>query len=78
MAGSIGKRIRRARREAGFANAESFAVTIGVGVRTVQRWESGSTDPSIAKLAAIARTTGKPLSFFVNDELELEAAAAGV
>jgi transcriptional regulator with XRE-family HTH domain len=65
---ALGTLIRKARREAGYKNAESLAVELGVGVRTVQRWEAGESQPSIAKLWKIATLTGKPLSFFLEEE----------
>lgn len=64
MATDLGNRIRDARRAAGFDNAESLAVALGVGYRTVQRWESGRNAPSVQRLNLIAQATGKPLSFF--------------
>lgn len=63
----LGTKIRAARREAGFTNAEQLAVALGVGVRTVQRWESGSHPPSIKRLVEIAQATNQPLSFFISE-----------
>lgn len=65
----LGQKIREARREAGFSNAESLAVPLEVGVRTVQRWEQGKSEPSVRQVLRIAALTGKPLSFFVNEEV---------
>lgn len=69
---TMGTRIREARRAAGYRNAESFAVALGVGQRTVQRWETGRFTPSIARLIEIAKLTGKPVSHFITTD---EAAA---
>lgn len=66
---TLGSRIRAARLEAGFTNSEQLAVRLRVGQRTVQRWETGKSDPTIEKLIEVAKATGKPLAFF------LEAAA---
>ena len=63
-----------ARKQAGFTNAEQIAVELGVGVRTVQRWETGQSEPSVAKLRELAALTGKPLAYFLNEA----AAFAGV
>lgn len=62
---SLGPLIRQARREAGFSNIETFAVSLGVGFSTVQRWEKGRGEPSVARLRQIAEKTGKPVSFFL-------------
>ena len=62
----LGTRIRQARHEAGFRNAEGLAVKLGVGIRTVQRWEAGTGEPSISRLREIAAITGKPLSYFLS------------
>lgn len=69
MAETLGHRIRAARLGAGFKNAESLAVALKVGVRTVQRWEADDTEPSIARLIAIAALTKQPLSYFVTEEV---------
>lgn len=70
---ALGRQIRTARKEAGFSNAEQLAVPLGVGVRTVQRWEQGKSTPSIVQLLKIAELTKRPLAFFLVDE---EAAVA--
>lgn len=62
---TIGKRIQDARKAAGFRNAESLAVALGVGVRTVQRWEAGHGEPSLQRLSQIGALTEKPLSYFI-------------
>lgn len=67
---TLGARIREARREAGYRNVESLAVHLNVGQRTVQRWETDQSEPSISRLREIAALTGKPLGYF------LEKAAA--
>lgn len=64
VAPHIGKRIRAARKEAGFRNTEQFAVYLNVSYRTLQRWEQ-SDDIRISSLIRIAQATGKPLSYFL-------------
>jgi transcriptional regulator with XRE-family HTH domain len=68
MAHTLGHRIRTARKHAGFKNAELLAVRLGVGHRTVQRWESGDSEPSVARLREIAAVTEHPLGWFLNSE----------
>lgn len=61
----LGARIRQARLDAGFKNAETLAVRLNVGVRTVQRWETDKSEPTIAWLRQIAALTGKTLAYFL-------------
>ena len=63
----LGDRIRTARREAGFRNVETLAVQLDKGARTVQRWEQGVSEPSIAQLRQIAALTNRPLSYFIGE-----------
>ena len=70
---TIGAKIREARREAGYSNAESLAVEMGVGIRTVQRWESDETTPSIAQLLRIGKLVDKSLVYFIPGEEEVVA-----
>lgn len=65
---SLGELIRQARKDAGFRNAESLAVALGVGQRTVQRWETGKSEPTVRRVAQVAELTGKPLAYFINGE----------
>jgi transcriptional regulator with XRE-family HTH domain len=62
---TLGARIRLARLEAGFRNSESLAVRLGVGQRTIQRWETDKSEPSIGRLREIAALTGKTLAYFL-------------
>lgn len=63
----LGQRIKEARREAGFRNAEQLAVALDVGFSTIQRWEQGKTAPSVKRMREIAALTNKPLSYFLID-----------
>lgn len=73
----IGSHIQKARKAAGYRNAETFAVALGVGHRTVTRWESGDSTPSISRLREIAALTNKSVaSFFSRDGDAGEEAAA--
>lgn len=62
---TLGARIRQARKDAGYTNTETLAVKLGVGQRTVQRWESDEAEPTLARLREIAAVTSKPLAFFL-------------
>lgn len=62
---TLGARIRQARRDAGFTNVETLAVRLGVGQRTVQRWEADQAEPTLARLREVAALTGKPLGYFL-------------
>jgi transcriptional regulator with XRE-family HTH domain len=62
---TLGAKIRQARKEAGYTNVESLAVQLGVGQRTVQRWEADESEPTLARLREVAALTEKPLSFFL-------------
>jgi transcriptional regulator with XRE-family HTH domain len=72
---TLGHRIHQARKAAGYKNAESLAVALQVGHRTVQRWEADESEPSISRLREIAALTGEPLSFFIATDLSEEAVA---
>ena len=72
---TLGARIRRARRLAGYKNVESLAVLLKVGQRTVQRWETDKSEPSISRLRQIAALTQQPLSYFIGTDSAEEAAA---
>lgn len=65
MATDLGNQIRLARTTAGLRR-EEVAVQLGVGLRTVQRWETGESSPSIRRLQEIARVTSQPLAFFLS------------
>jgi transcriptional regulator with XRE-family HTH domain len=61
----IGQRIRQAREESGFTQAE-LADKIDVATaQSISRYERGETEVSAKRLRRIAEATGKPLSFFV-------------
>jgi len=72
---TLGARIRIARREAGYRNVESIAVLLKVGQRTVQRWETDKSEPSISRLREIAALTSKPLGYFLAVNGDAKAAA---
>jgi transcriptional regulator with XRE-family HTH domain len=61
---SAGRRIRQARHDAGLTQA-ALAVAAGTRERNIIRWENDQHSPRFEHLAAIARATGKDISFFV-------------
>ena len=69
MPSQLGNRIKEARRAAGFNNPESLAAALGVSVATVNRYEQGRIEPSLARLADISRLTKQPLGFFLAEEV---------
>jgi transcriptional regulator with XRE-family HTH domain len=61
----IGQRIKQAREDAGFTQAE-LADRIGVATaQSISRYERGETEVSAKRLRRIAEATGKHMSFFV-------------
>jgi transcriptional regulator with XRE-family HTH domain len=67
MTSTLHLRIRQAREDAGLKR-EPMAVKLGISVSTLRNYETGRTQRiSYQTLAAIARETGKPLSFFVEE-----------
>lgn len=70
MSTPLGTRIRKARHEAELT-PETMAVQIGVSVGTLFRYERGeAAQLSVSRLTKIASVTGKPLSYFLNGDLE--------
>lgn len=68
---SLGRRIRQARADSGHSITK-IAWELGVDPRTVARWQSDDTAPSVVRLTALARLLGKPVSYFL-DEAEVAA-----
>jgi transcriptional regulator with XRE-family HTH domain len=62
---TINQLIREAREDAGLTR-EAAAWKLGVSVSTLYKIEAGETkDVSVKRITAIAKLTGKPLSFFM-------------
>lgn len=59
-----GSRIRQARHDAGMTQA-ALATAAGTRERNIIRWENDQHDPRLEHVMAIARATGKDLSFFL-------------
>ena len=62
-------RVRRARVEAGFTQTE-FAALIGCSSRSIQMWEAvdGTIRPHGRHARRLSEATGKPLSWFFDEE----------
>lgn len=68
----MASRIRSARRSISDTHGrrlsqQGLADRVGVHVITVSQWERAKSTPTVENLAAIARETQKPLSFFMGD-----------
>jgi len=62
----VGRRIRQARRELGFTQAD-LANRIGVSLGVLDRFETGRGDPS-GTLERIAEVTGRPLAWYTSTD----------
>jgi transcriptional regulator with XRE-family HTH domain len=64
-----GSRIRAARHSAGMTQA-ALAHAAGTRERNIIRWENDQNQPRFEHVAAIARVTGKDVSFFTVEDDE--------
>ena len=71
---SVGARLRQARLLAG-ASQEDVGAAIGVSFQAVQKYENGENRISAGRLAAAAKYLNVPMSFFFQDDTELQAAS---
>ena len=62
----LGQRIKQAREDRGWKQKD-LAQAVHVEPMTVSRWERGVNTPDLDTLALVARVTGKPNSFFVEE-----------
>lgn len=67
---AVGKRIERAREEAGFHNASEFARLIGSAPNTVYRYERGEQLPKVEYLVRIAEVTGRSMEWIMRGRSE--------
>ena len=63
----LGARIRDARTARGWKQ-KHLAARVAVEPITVSRWERGATTPDLDVLGLVAEATGRPLSYFVDDQ----------
>lgn len=61
---AIGERIRQARRDAGLSQAQ-LGELIGRDHKTVHRWETAITHPSLPDLIRLARALKRPIADLV-------------
>jgi transcriptional regulator with XRE-family HTH domain len=67
----LGTRIREARTAKGWKQ-KHLAAEVAVEPMTVSRWERGATQPDLDVVRLIAEATGKPVSFFVAGDDEVD------
>lgn len=70
-------RIAEAREARGWTQ-EQLAEAVGTTQQTIQRWESGHTDPKVSNVKKISNALGITMSFILNidDEKESETLSA--
>ena len=66
-------RISEARKARGFKQ-EQLALEVGTTQQTIQRWESGQTDPKASDVARISNALGITVSFIMGVDNEQENA----
>lgn len=66
VSSGLGSRIRVLRKRAGLSQA-ALAERVGVGRRTIGRWERGVTSPGVSRAAVVARTLRVDLADLLND-----------
>jgi transcriptional regulator with XRE-family HTH domain len=71
---AMAKRIRQARKDAGFTSQAAFAEAAGVSKRSVELWEMGHGKPNADNLPRVARAAGVTSDFLLGDDAEEEAA----
>lgn len=64
----VSARIRRARRELELTQADA-ALRVGINQQTWASYETGKRGVSLEMLEKIARALGKPVTYFVDSEL---------
>lgn len=65
----LGEKIKAARAERGWKQ-KHLAAHVEVEPITVSRWERGATTPDLDVLRLVAEATGRPLSFFVEEQAD--------
>lgn len=63
----LGRRIKRAREEAGLSQPE-LGDRLGVSGQTVYRWERGMISVSPERIVQLADTLGKPREYFLSSQ----------
>lgn len=63
----VGARIRQARFDANYT-VEALARELHVGIRTVNRWQTGESLPRYEVMAQLASLLRKPVSYFLGEK----------
>ncbi len=64
------KRLKQARKDAGWRSAERFAASIGVEPHTYRKYEAGKSEPNFEVLLRICESLNVPLSHLLPMEGE--------
>ena len=67
----VGRRLREARLSAG-ASPQQLGAVLGVSAQSVQKYESGARRLTAARLAAVVKFLGVPMSFLFKEEVTPE------
>jgi transcriptional regulator with XRE-family HTH domain len=67
----VGRRLREARLMAG-ASPKQLGAALGVSAQSVQKYESGARRLTAARLAAVVKFLGVPMSFLFKEEVAAE------
>lgn len=59
----VGLRLQHARKDAGYTQ-KSLGAAVGVGMREIQKFESGENRISAGMMIDLARTLDRPISWF--------------
>lgn len=73
----IGKKIREARTDSHLSQKE-LSDALSVSEKAISSYESGRTVPSIKTLQIISKKTKKPLSFFTEEETDVQLTVAAL
>lgn len=65
----VGRQIRRARESLGLTQ-EQLGQRIGYAKSTISKWEKADNPIPLEDLKKIAEVTGRPLSYFIEDDLD--------
>jgi len=65
----LGKKIKEARKKSGFSRKE-LSQMIGCSFTTIGNWENNNREPSMDYIKAIAKATGKTISWFFDEDIE--------
>lgn len=64
---NAGMKIKEAVKESGFTQS-AFERKIGLAANIISRWASGDRNPSLSSIKKVAKATGYPLNYFIDDK----------